>query len=145
MVLLQFRFYCLLPFITVPIVFLLKLSMYRSESAWSTSLLLIYKKASFCWTYSGSRLKNEVQAVSVLFKANCNIVRLILFCPSTEWKYVTGIVPLYLRSGVFLEKLLVAYAVKKFLIRTSLTTAPYLSHMHPAYLSSYFFMIQISC
>jgi len=43
-ILLQFRFYYLLPFITAPIVFVLKLSIYRSESAWSTSPLLIYKK-----------------------------------------------------------------------------------------------------
>ena len=46
-VFLQFRFYRLLSFIAVHFVIVLKLSMYRSESAWSTSLFLIYKKASF--------------------------------------------------------------------------------------------------
>jgi hypothetical protein len=43
-VLLQFRFYCLLPFFAVRIVIVLKLSMYRFESGWSTSLILINKK-----------------------------------------------------------------------------------------------------
>jgi len=77
--LLQFRFYCLLPFITVPIVFVLKLSMYRSESAWSTSLLLIYKKASFCSTCSGSSLLNTKCKLS-LFNPKLTTTLLGLFC-----------------------------------------------------------------
>jgi hypothetical protein len=37
-------------------------------------------------------VKNEMQAVSVLSKANYTIVRLILFTPSREWRYITGVV-----------------------------------------------------
>ena len=147
-VLLQFRFYCLLPFITLPIVFVLKLSMYRSESAWSTSSLLIYKKASFCWTFSES----------ILFKTKCRLslcyqkvttALLGLFCSSlAQNEGISLKLCLSQWSRIFLEKLLVAYVVKFIILFEStylLTTVPYLSQMRRVYLSSYFFAIQLSC
>ena len=150
MVLLQFRFYCFLPFITVPIVFVLKLSIYRSESAWSTSLLLIYKKASFCWIFSGRSLFKTKCKLSV-FYPKLTTALLGLFCSFQAQNEgislglclcisVEGNLSWEATSCLCSQEISYSFWTYSFACH-----CPLLSHVHHVYLSCNFFAIQLSC
>jgi hypothetical protein len=99
--------------------------------------------------FSKHSVKNEMQALSVFYPKLTTPLLGVYCLFQTDNESISLGLCLSQQSRLFLEKLLFAYVVKKFLIifepTALLTTFPYLSQLHRVYLSSYFFTMHLSC